>query len=636
MSNSKQIKLFLEEYVKSGSSGSAMMINGEWGSGKTYFINKELRPFIEKNLNKKTIYITLNGISNKEDISKEIFFQSIPIKEKSLPEWMSKVKSYGTEIGKVVLDKLSISDNTVDYSNLLDIKESILIFDDLERCLIDIREIMGYINKFVEHMEVCTIIVANENEISERSLQNNQELKYFLATLDSVQYKINEGKSGLARKQSADNKKLNPDEIKSRIEYLFGEEVYYHQIKEKLVSKTLFYEPDINIVFEQILSDYDFIHDEHEIIKSKKIDTANRFLKENHNNLRTLQFIFMNIQMICKQIRDFKFEDGEKVTIISKLFDYLMVLSVRYKKLGKIQPWLSKGEYDQISLSGELWAFDYVLGFGFINELVANSYLDVERMKFALHQYIDEQRKSGLANEDPLNDLSSWWYMEDEDVIKIVKNINDNIAQNLYQASVYPKIISSYLVLEDIGFDVEIEEIFNKMVDNIKIAKDINMTEFDMFSYSIDEKHSDRYSKYMYKLNDEITSRQSDIYKNKINDYLVIKDGWSRKFEDYITNHKNDFLNRKKFFSLINVGDFSKALDEAKNVDIIYIRRALDSVYNFSNLNDFYNDDLPTIELLITDLTSMMEKNKAKYGRIKNNQLSYLVKQLEKYKANLS
>ena len=35
------------DYVKSKNTDYAVMINGKWGSGKTYFWDKELRPAIE-------------------------------------------------------------------------------------------------------------------------------------------------------------------------------------------------------------------------------------------------------------------------------------------------------------------------------------------------------------------------------------------------------------------------------------------------------------------------------------------------------------------------------------------------------------------------------------------------------------
>ena len=64
------------DYVRADYTDYAIMINGEWGSGKTYFWNNKVRSKIESNdINGKryhTIYMSLYGISNLDDISKKI------------------------------------------------------------------------------------------------------------------------------------------------------------------------------------------------------------------------------------------------------------------------------------------------------------------------------------------------------------------------------------------------------------------------------------------------------------------------------------------------------------------------------------------------------------------------------------
>ena len=63
------------DYVRADYTDYAIMINGEWGSGKTYFWNNKIRNKIDSlQLNGKqytTIYMSLYGISNLEEISKK-------------------------------------------------------------------------------------------------------------------------------------------------------------------------------------------------------------------------------------------------------------------------------------------------------------------------------------------------------------------------------------------------------------------------------------------------------------------------------------------------------------------------------------------------------------------------------------
>ena len=76
------------DYVKKPYTDYAVMINGEWGSGKTYFWNNKLRSRLESlkvnGKNYKTIYMSLYGINSLEEISKKIFIETNPMINKTL------------------------------------------------------------------------------------------------------------------------------------------------------------------------------------------------------------------------------------------------------------------------------------------------------------------------------------------------------------------------------------------------------------------------------------------------------------------------------------------------------------------------------------------------------------------------
>ena len=68
----------------------------------------------------------------------------------------------------------------------LSVKDSILIFDDLERCDCPVNEVLGYINTYVEHDGMKVIIVANQKEIGKRTYFENLELKYLVAAHENI------------------------------------------------------------------------------------------------------------------------------------------------------------------------------------------------------------------------------------------------------------------------------------------------------------------------------------------------------------------------------------------------------------------------------------------------------------------
>ena len=82
------------DYVKKPYTDYAVMINGEWGSGKTYFWNNKLRSRLESlkvnGKNYKTIYMSLYGINSLEEISKKIFIETNPMINKTLKKFNIK------------------------------------------------------------------------------------------------------------------------------------------------------------------------------------------------------------------------------------------------------------------------------------------------------------------------------------------------------------------------------------------------------------------------------------------------------------------------------------------------------------------------------------------------------------------
>ena len=54
----------------------------------------------------------------------------------------------------------------IDYAEFFSTDDKVLCFDDLERANVDVIDILGYINNFVEHDHIKTIIICNEKELS--------------------------------------------------------------------------------------------------------------------------------------------------------------------------------------------------------------------------------------------------------------------------------------------------------------------------------------------------------------------------------------------------------------------------------------------------------------------------------------
>ncbi|MDO8988504.1 MAG: P-loop NTPase fold protein [Sideroxyarcus sp.] len=171
----KHIYDYLNYYCSMSSAPEfGVLLKGEWGSGKTWFINK----FIEEKKEIKTLYVSLYGITAFSEIEEEFFRQLHPrLSSKGMRLTGKILKGLLKTTIKVDLDQDGKDDDAVasqvpdinlpEY--LTDIDNCILIFDDLERCKIDVENVLGYINHFVEHQGFKVIILAHEEELEKRA-----------------------------------------------------------------------------------------------------------------------------------------------------------------------------------------------------------------------------------------------------------------------------------------------------------------------------------------------------------------------------------------------------------------------------------------------------------------------------------
>ena len=283
------------DYIRSDYTDYAVMLNGEWGSGKTHFWNNKIKKKIESmQLNGKrytTIYMSLYGISNLEEISKKIFMETTQLMDKNLRRFMnSKGQETIPEYAKTGIDMANFfgvtqNGNKLDYAEFFATDDKVLCFDDLERANVDVIDILGYINNFVEHDHIKTIIICNEKELSTKLKSSNLEMKTFIATY-------------LLDKQGELNKADKPmvEKIQEKIEHVFDKANDYERIKEKLIGETFEYAPKFDYIINGILMRYE---NEPDLI---------RFLRENTRLIITTfeRSGTRNLRILKHALNDFK------------------------------------------------------------------------------------------------------------------------------------------------------------------------------------------------------------------------------------------------------------------------------------------------------------------------------------------
>ena len=172
----------------------AVLLNGAWGSGKTWFVKKYLEK--KEDQGKKICYVSLNGIAKTSLIDEAIFKSIHPILGSKGAKLAGQIlKGTLKATVKIDLDGDSKSDGSIsggipkielpDYLKIND--NFILVFDDLERCELKKEEVLGYINYFVEQEGIKTLIVSNEEEIKDNDEYARKKEKLIGATFTYIE-----------------------------------------------------------------------------------------------------------------------------------------------------------------------------------------------------------------------------------------------------------------------------------------------------------------------------------------------------------------------------------------------------------------------------------------------------------------
>lgn len=262
---------FILHYLTKDKTHSAIMLTGSWGTGKSYYIQNVLVPFLKEGHGKECVTVSLYGLKSISEVSKNIYLE---LRAKALSakgEAATAGKLIAKTIAKGVVGRLGI-DLSVDSSTMQELYESVdlsnklVILEDVERSQIGIFELLGYVNSLVEQDGVKVLLVANEDEILKNHSCEETELSAFeQGWLDDEQ------KPRSAKRMSEDAQK-------------------YLSVKEKTVSDTVQFTGEYTSAILQIIDSFD-----NSMLKKFANDASARTILNlmdtyKHHNLRSLIF----------------------------------------------------------------------------------------------------------------------------------------------------------------------------------------------------------------------------------------------------------------------------------------------------------------------------------------------------------
>lgn len=210
---------------------TSILVNGEWGIGKTYFIKK----FLE---GKDYIYVSLFGINSFEDLKNQIYSELNKILgfiKKNLKKlentnigipWFSlSVPYFETNIRKAIENKTKS-------------KNLIIVIDDIERKSqkIDFEELLGLIESICQIKGANILLIANELKINDNTYNHFKE-KVIQKVYNIDKYSSNATKQIIEKNLESFDIDMN---LRSNLNTIISSFIQEHEIKNlRTLEKTI-------------------------------------------------------------------------------------------------------------------------------------------------------------------------------------------------------------------------------------------------------------------------------------------------------------------------------------------------------------------------------------------------------------
>ena len=484
MSTLDELKYYCDEENTFG----ALLLTGQWGCGKTYLIEHQLCE--DSDMKKKFVFlrISLFGEPSIESIQKKV--KTLYLSQKwagestafskianSIKKAVDIVKDTGVlgDIGNAVLSK-----NPTDFfeiENQIGDKKVVLIFDDFERCTINTVDLFGCINSYCENQGLKVIVIADEEKIEPSEKAEEQTLPY-------------------------------------------------KDIKEKLITRTIHYEPEYDQIIEGIVGAYKAQSTEYkEFLNKNRNRICNVFNKNEIKKLRSLKCAIQDFERVYQTFKELDYMTKIDETFISFL---TYVLDV---KAGKIETSSHLGELARAN-PNERFLLDPV------KVWAVSSKWDQEELEKAIKEKIEREKPMA-----PKDELKFTFLLDLDD-----ETIHEGFDSYINEAYCGLLSLEEYITLiGNISFAKKIDYKFPSEIDYIKLENGIKKC-FSRLNKSQDEniRSAPIIADYDFKELPEEEFHLYHLYKI-IRDY---SDGNIQKYE----------FNKRKYIEALNAHDSKKLL----------------------------------------------------------------------------
>ncbi|OTG62491.1 hypothetical protein B9T29_06770 [Acinetobacter sp. ANC 3903] len=565
----------------------AVLLNGAWGSGKTWFVKQYLEK--KEDQGKKICYVSLNGITKTSLIDEAIFKSIHPILGSKGAKLAGQIlKGTLKATVKIDLDGDSKSDGSIsggipkielpDYLKIND--NFILVFDDLERCELKKEEVLGYINYFVEQENIKTLIVSNEEEI-----KDNDE---------------------------------------------------YSRKKEKLVGATFSYTEDQDLAIESILMEVEDQELQH-LLNSNLELIKQRFNQVGYKNLRSFKQTIFAFEKFYK--KDYFSPKGDfDNEIFEKLLKAFLILSLENKKgrfdkkIFNFKPdldeKLNKEPVDKIAeaISGfegddaqefkkkyQMSFNDYIFSKNLWDQILNKNIITDALIEAELYEAYFR-----LKEDHPVW-LKLWHYLNlsDEDFFALVKQAKQSIENSeLTDVTDILHTVSMLIFFSEkklINFSIE--PLLDKAINRFKKIVNIDdryksISYFDLSEqlggYGLYARDSDIFKSFLEKIADAYEEKYLEKNSERYSELLELMQTDPYSFYEKLTNQYYDYPILKCF----EVEDFLDQLCKINFKNAMSVLDALNYRYKIISQSKIYLQEQDWFEKLIVLTNKKLVKSK--------------------------
>jgi KAP family P-loop domain. len=614
------------EYVSQEQTNYAILINGKWGTGKTYLWDNVLKKEIESKTSIKPLYTSLYGVNSLDDVSQKLFFAAKGID--FIDEKTSKSVFDALKLALKWVNKTPVKfEIKVPYDKMINFKKYVICFDDLERSNIDIRELLGYITNLTERNNVKVVILGCEREIENFFLYSNLEAKMevAVATLDPED-------------------KADPAAISIKMTELFGDYNIFKKIKEKLIGKTIEYQPDYKIIISSIIEYFD--GDYKNFLEQNCRAILEVFYNSEIKNIRILKHAlneYRNIYNAIKELKLTETDDVEAELLIFHIASSLEILSGNYSKedalsynstqyiIMEIKKDVKKamGSKDK-EVRKPLTEFlikyfpNTKNSYHFMPSIwkyIVNGILDKDQFGKEVRDVFPKEKLKNALDEF----LSEYWKLSDAEFQAEVSKILQDAENGILPLNKYIAIFIDFEnFINNKAISLNNSELLTKIKGGMDIAAkvEIDAVRYEKFNISDEENMSDgllKIKKHAIELNEMLKRKLVRKELEQLTKALVNND--IKEFRRIISSENNNYY---PIMGALGSESVCKFIKESTNENIVNLNNLLwDRYSSFINISEYYKGDIDALREILEFLNHEIDIRDKAYN-LKN----YLLREL--------